>query len=147
VLQDGNAIAEVLEEQNRLSLTALFATIDALGSIPGRKTTILLSAGLPMTVRRGTRPDQHADIARVTQASAAANVQLHVLYLNGRFLRHFSPDYRRRHNAIFDDLRTFGTSLETFATTSGGSFHQLEIEPDRAAAQITAVISAERQAP
>ena len=147
VLQDGNAIAEVLEQQNRLSLTALFATIDALASLPGRKTMVLLSAGLPMTIRPGTRPDQHADVARVAQATAAANVQLHVLYLNGKYLRHFSPDYRKRQYAIFDDLRTFGTSLETFAKTSGGSFHQVEIEPDRSAVQIAAVISAERQAP
>jgi hypothetical protein len=147
VLQDGSAIAEVLEQQNRFSLTALFATIDALASLPGGKTMVLLSAGLPMTIRPGTRPDQHADVARLAQAAAAANVRLHVLYLNGKFLRHFSPDYRKRHYAIFDDLRTFGTSVETFAKTSGGSFHQMEIEPDRSAAQVAAVISAERRAP
>ncbi len=132
VLQDGSAIAEVLEQQNRSSMTGLFAALDALAALPESKTVILLSAGLPMTIRPGTRPDQNADIARIAQMSAVANVDLHVVYLNGRYLRSFSPEYRKRHYAIFDDLRTFGTSLQNFAETGGGSFLQLEAAADPA---------------
>ena len=132
VLQDGSAIAEVLEHQHRLSLTGLFAALDAVATIPERKAMILLSAGLPMTVRPGTRLDQHADIARVAQMTTVANVDLDVVYLNGRYLRHYSPDYRKRHYAIFDDLRTFGASLQNFAESSGGSFLQMEITADAA---------------
>ena len=132
VLQDGSAIAEVLEQQNRSSLTGLFAALDALAALPEAKTVILLSAGLPMTIRPGTRPDQSADVARLAQMTAVANADLHVVYLNGRYLRHFSPDYRKRHYAIFDDLRTFGTSLQTFSESGGGSFLQLEVAADPA---------------
>ena len=132
VLQDGSAIAEVLEQQNRSSLTGLFAALDALAALPEAKTMILLSAGLPMTIRPGTRPDQHADIARFAQMTAVANVDLHVVYLNARYLRHFSPDYRKRHYAIFDDLRTFGTSLQNLSDSGGGSFLQLEVAGDPA---------------
>lgn len=130
VLQDGNAIAEVLEHQHRLSLTGLFAALDAVATLPERKAMILLSAGLPMTARPGTRLDQHADILRVVQMTTVANVDLNVVYLNGRFLRHYSPDYRKRHYAIFDDLRTFGASLQLFAESAAGSFVQMEITPD-----------------
>jgi VWFA-related protein len=132
VLQDGSAIAEVLEQQNRSSLTGLFAALDAVAALPEAKTMILLSAGLPMTIRPGTRPDQHADISRFAQMTAVANADLHVVYLNGRYLRHFSTDYRKRHNAIFDDLRTFGTSLQNFSESGGGSFLQLEVAADPA---------------
>ena len=132
VLQDGSAIAEVLEQQNRASLTGLFAALDALAAIPERKTMILVSAGLPMTVRPGTRLDQRADILRMAQMTTVANVDLHVAYLNGRFLRHHAPDYRKPDNAIFDDLRTFGASLQSFAETGGGSFLQMETGADPA---------------
>ena len=130
VLQDGSAIAEVLEQQNRSSLTGLFAALDALAAIPERKTLILLSAGLPMTVRPGTRLDRREDVSRLTQMRTVANADLHVVYLNGRFLRHFAPDYRKRENALFDDLRTFGASLQGFAESGGGSFLQMEINAD-----------------
>jgi hypothetical protein len=130
VLQDGSAIAEVLEQQNRSSLTGLFAALDALAAIPERKTLILLTAGLPMTIRPGTRLDQREDLSRLSKMRTVANVDLHVVYLNGRFLRHFAPDYRKRENAIFDDLRTFGTSLQTFAESGGGAFLQMELNAD-----------------
>jgi VWFA-related protein len=130
VLQDGSAIAEVLEHQHRSSLTGLFAALDAVAALPERKAMILLSAGLPMVVRPGTRLDQSADVSRVVQMTTVANVDLNVVYLNGRFLRHYAPEYRKRHYAIFDDLRTFGASLQLFAESSGGSFLQMEITAD-----------------
>ena len=130
VIDDGIVIANALEHQSVMSLTGLHGVIDALASIPGRKTLMLISAGLPMSNRPGSKSNLSAEIDGVARRAAAANVNLYVLYMNVHFLRYFSAEYGRKNNSIFEDISMFGSGLERFADTAGGSFFQVEVDSD-----------------
>jgi hypothetical protein len=54
VIQDAGRIADTLEQQAMLSVSGLHGVLDAMETLPGRKTLMLVSAGLPM--RPAARP-------------------------------------------------------------------------------------------
>jgi VWFA-related protein len=128
VIQDGGRIADALERQAVQSLSGLHGVIDAVGSLPGRKTLVLISAGLPMHPR-GT-PNLDSETTYVARRAAAANVNLYVFYMNVHFLRAFSAEYGKRNNSLFEDITMFGYGLEKFADSAGGSFFQIEVDSD-----------------
>jgi len=130
VMEDGSTIATALEQQTMLSLDGLHGVLDAMASLPGRKTLIVVSAGLPMSNLPGSRLNFDAETTRVARRAAAANVNLYVFYLNVHFLRFFSPEYGKRNNAIYDDISMFGAGLERFADSGGGAFFQVEVDSD-----------------
>lgn len=101
-----------------------------MAGIPGRKTLIVISAGLPMNNRPGGRPNLDAETTNIARRAAAANLNLYVFYLNVHFLRYFSPAYGKRNYSIFEDINTFATGLEKFADTAGGAFFQVEVDSD-----------------
>src|SRR5687768_13123063 len=57
VAQDAGRIADALERQAQLSVSGLRNVLDTVGSLPGRKTLMLISAGLPMNPRGTPNPD------------------------------------------------------------------------------------------
>lgn len=128
VIQDGGRIADALEQQAAMSISGLHATIDAVGSLPGRKTMILVSAGLPM--RPGGVPNLDSETTHIARRAAAANINLYVFYMNVHFLSAFSADYGKRNNTLYDDITMFGYGLEKFADSAGGSFFKVEVDSD-----------------
>ncbi len=56
VIQDGGRIADALERQAQLSISGLRGVLDTVGPLPGRKTLMLISAGLPMQSSRHAEP-------------------------------------------------------------------------------------------
>ena len=128
VIHDGGRIADARERRAVQSLSGLHGVIDAVGSFPGRKTLILISAGLPMYPRGTPNPD--SETTYIARRAAAANINLYVFYVNVHFLRAFSPEYGRRNNALFEDITLFGYGLEKFADSAGGSFFQIEVDSD-----------------
>jgi VWFA-related protein len=130
VMQRAHEILMTLEQQAMLTLAGLHRTLDAVASMPGRKTLIVISAGLPMSTERGSRPDFAAETARIASRAAAANVNLYVFYLNVHFLQFFSAAYRKVNHAIYADITMFGHGLERFADGAGGAFFQIEVDSD-----------------
>ena len=128
VIQDGGRIADALEQQAAMSLSGLHAAIDAVASLPGRKTVILVSAGLPM--RPGGVPNLDSETTNIARRAAAANINLYVFYMNIHFLSAFSSEYGRRNNTLYDDITMFGYGLEKFADSAGGSFFKVEVDAD-----------------
>lgn len=128
VIQDAGRIADALERQAQLSISGLRGVLDTVGSLPGRKTLMLISAGLPMNPRGNPNPD--SETAYIAQRAAAFNINLYVFYLNVHFLKAFSAEYGRRNNTLFDDITLFGYGLEKFADSAGGSFFQVEVNSD-----------------
>jgi VWFA-related protein len=128
VIQDGGRIADALEHQAVQSLSGLHGVIEAVGSLPGRKTLILISAGLPMHPRGTPNPD--SETTSIARRAAAANINLYVFYMNVHFLRAFSAEYGKRNNSLFEDITLFGYGLEKFADSAGGSFFQIEVDSD-----------------
>jgi VWFA-related protein len=130
VMQTAHEILMTLEQQAMLSLAGLHRTLDAVASMPGRKTLIVISAGLPMSTQRGSQPDFAAETARIASRAAAANVNLYVFYMNVHFLQFFSAAYRKVNHAIYADITMFGHGLERFADGAGGAFFQIEVDSD-----------------
>jgi VWFA-related protein len=130
VMQTAHEILMTLEQQAMLTLAGLHRTLDAVASMPGRKTLVVISAGLPMSTERGSRPDFAAETARIASRAAAANVNLYVFYLNVHFLQFFSAAYRKVNHAIYADITMFGHGLERFADGAGGAFFQIEVDSD-----------------
>jgi len=130
VMEEGSTIATMLEQQSMLTIDGLHSVLDAMGSLPGRKTLIVVSAGLPMSNLPGSRLNFDAETTRVARRAAAANVNLYVFYMNVHFLRFFSPAYGRQNHSIYEDISMFGTGLEKFADAGGGSFFQVEVDAD-----------------
>ena len=93
VVQDAGRIADALERQAQLSVSGLRNVLDTVGSLPGRKTLMLISAGLPMNPRGTPNPD--SETAYIAQRAAAFNINLYVFYVNVHFLKAFSAEYRQ----------------------------------------------------
>ena len=130
VIQDGNRIADALEQQGLLSIAGLQQIIAGLAQVPGRKTLIVISAGLPMTTKPGGRPNLDAETSKIARQAASANVSLYVFYMNVHFIRAFSAAYGKRNYSLFEDITTFGNGLEKFADSAGGAFFQVEVDSD-----------------
>ena len=87
VIQDGQRIADALEQQGLMTIDGLQRVIGGMAAIPGRKTLMVVSAGLPTNNRPGGRPNLDAETTNIARRAAAANLNLYVFYLNVHFLR------------------------------------------------------------
>lgn len=130
VMETADGIVVALEQQAMMTVAGLHRALDAVASIPGRKTLMVISAGLPMSTQRGTHPDFTAETARMASRAAAANVNLYVLYMNVHFLQFFSAANRTINHTIYADINLFGHGLERFADGAGGAFFQIEVDSD-----------------
>ena len=130
VIGEGNAIADMLEYQAVQSIAGLHGVLDAMASLPDRKILLVISAGLPLSNRPSARPNLNAEAERVARHAATANVNLYVFYMNVHFLRYFSAAYGKKNYAIFEDITMFGTGLEKFADSGGGTFFQIDVGAD-----------------
>ena len=130
VVEEGQRLAQILEQQAMLSIAGLYGVMDAVASIDGRKTLMVVSAGLPMWTLPGSRNNLNAQTDAIARRAAAANVNLYVLYMNVHFMRFFSAAYGRQNQTIFEDISTFGSGLERFADSAGGAFFQVEVDSD-----------------
>jgi VWFA-related protein len=140
LIQDGGRIADALEQQAVLSLNGLYGAIEGIGSLPGRKTMILISAGLPM--RPGGTPNLDAETSAIARRTAAANINLYVFYMNVHFLRFFSAEYGKVNHTMYEDATMFGYGLEKFADVAGGSFAQVHVDADPFVARVLRETSA-----
>lgn len=130
VRQEAAEIANALEQQGMAAVNGLHDVVDALDSVAGRKTLIVISAGIPISRKTGGVPNLDHELARISRRAAAANINLYVFYMNVHFLRYFSAEYGRQNHTIFDDITMFGYGLEKFADAAGGSFAQVEVDAD-----------------
>jgi VWFA-related protein len=130
VKQEAAEIANALEQQGMTAVNGLHDVVDALESVAGRKTLIVISAGIPISRKTGGQPNLDHELARISRRAAAANINLYVFYMNVHFLRYFSAEYGRQNHTIFDDITMFGYGLEKFADAAGGSFAQVEVDAD-----------------
>ena len=128
--QEATVITDTLEQQGMLTINGLHGALDMIASLPGRKTFIVVSAGLPMSNRTMGRPNLAAETDRIARRASSANVNLYVFYMNVHFMQFFSPAYGKINHTIYDDVTFFGYGLERFADSGGGSFFQVEVDSD-----------------
>jgi VWFA-related protein len=116
------ALANYYEAQATASLNSLSRLIEAMASHPGRKTMILLSAGMASSDRPGGRPDVTGLARRLGQAAAAGNVTLYVLHVDGTYMNALSSETGRvDRSEIERESTVFSRWLSEFSGASGGA--------------------------
>jgi VWFA-related protein len=101
------------DERAARSVSGLDATVRALGAIPGRKTLVVVSAGIGMPKESAVVAALTEETAAFGRAAEAAGVTLNVLFLE------------------WNDIRTYGPPLFSFARATGGTFYQMALGADR----------------
>jgi VWFA-related protein len=130
VESEGGGIADALEQQAMQSITGLRGLLDGLKAFPGRKTLLVVSAGIPMSTNPSGRPNVGIETDEIGRRAAAANVSLYVFYMNVHFLRFFSAEYGKQNTSFFNDVTMFGQGLERFSNSAGGTFFQVQVQSD-----------------
>jgi hypothetical protein len=130
VRAEGARIADLLESQALQSIVGLRALLDGLKEVPGRKTLLVVSAGIPTSSKPSGRPNVTIETDDIGRRAAAANVSLYVLYMNIHFLQAFSAEFGMINTAVFRDVAMFSQGLERFSYFGGGSFFQVEVQSD-----------------
>jgi VWFA-related protein len=121
ILNEAQAMALHLEGQATRSLQGLEALLDSLVDIPGRKTVVLVTAGLVVSDRPGGRPDV-GDLSRVLgQRAASANAVVYTIHADSTAESLFSATRRRVGDIERDRDRSMsGDWLDNFSAAAGG---------------------------
>ena len=121
VLNDVAAIAPRLEEQAETSLSGLETLLRGLMTIPGRKSVLLISAGILVSDRSDGRPDV-GDVSRAMgQSAARANATVYTVQVQPPPSTGMSAQSRRM--SIVDrnrDRQLLGNWLDDFSAAAGG---------------------------
>jgi VWFA-related protein len=121
VLNDVAAIAPRLEEQAESSLGGLDALLRGLTALPGRKSVLLISAGVLVSDRSDGRPDV-GDVSRIMgQSAALANATVYTVQVQPPPSTGMSAQSRRA--SVIDgnrDRQLLGNWLDNFSAAAGG---------------------------
>jgi VWFA-related protein len=132
----------ILEMQSARSLAGIRDVIASIKGIPGRKTLVVLSAGIPSGDRTGGRLYMRNDAVQGGKEAADAGILLYTLHLNSAFLDSFSPDAPSAQQTAMREANVYAKGLETFNGTAGGTFMEVSTGPDFAIARMMLETSA-----
>lgn len=132
----------MLESQAAQSLSGVRQAIHAMTGLPGRKTLVVLSAGIPSGDRMGGRLYMEADATQAGQEAAAAGILLYTLQLTTRWLDAFSADVPSAASTAMRDAGAYAKALERFNGTAGGTFFEVNTGADNAIARVMRETSA-----
>jgi VWFA-related protein len=120
----------ILEMQAARSLAGLRSVVDSVKGIPGRKTVVVLSAGIPSGDRSGARMYMRSDAVQAGKEAAAAGILLYTLHLNTAFLDSFSPDAPSAQQTVMRESSVYAKALDTFNGTAGGALMDVNTGAD-----------------
>jgi VWFA-related protein len=124
VTTDAYAQVAYFEQQALMTFSSLRQLLEALGSVPGRKTVVLVSGGVPIADRPGTRPNVGSLPIAIGERAARSNVNLYTLYIDRSFLQRFSAEYRSPPSNMVSGSRDSQIAmrwLDEFSGTAGGA--------------------------
>jgi VWFA-related protein len=122
IMSEASAEALHLEAQASVSLGGLDTLLQALVRWPGRKTVVLVSAGVLVSDRPGGRPDVGTMAIAMGHAAAAADAVVYTIHMDSSFSGTYAANQRRIAAVERDrDRRLFGEWLEQFSAASGGA--------------------------
>jgi VWFA-related protein len=127
-----NEVVTGLEAQAIQSLDGLRGAVTTIASLPGRKTMIVLSAGIPSGDRSGGRVQMKSQATDVGRQAAQAGILVYTLHLNTRFLDAFSPDAPTVSQTLMRESGVYAKALDTFNGSAGGTFLEVNAGPDSA---------------
>jgi len=112
----------VMQGQVTETLNGLRQLVRARGTLEGRKTLILLSAGLPISDRPGGRPDAGELPKLLGQDAAITNTTIYTLFVDTAFQQMLSAKASRPERSADSRERTiYSTVLDDFTGASGGA--------------------------
>ncbi len=129
---EASALASYLEAESVERLNAVSNLVRSLATIPGRKTVVLMSAGLMSSTRTVGRPDVTGLISTVGSETANSQTNLYVLHWDVTWndsLGASAPTPRRateRYRSGFADRDTVSRGLELIAGKAGGALFRVE---------------------
>jgi VWFA-related protein len=109
------------------NISMLGELMAALGSVPERKTVVLVSGGLLSADIPGARPDNHTLGLEAGKMAARSNVALYTLFVDQVWTSQMSAETRRRPATVNPGLDSalFGKWLSELSGAAGGSFFRL----------------------
>ena len=137
-----NETVSILELQAARSLAGLRSVMGSVKGIPGRKTVVVLSAGIPTGDRSGARMYMRSDAIQAGKEAAEAGILLYTLHLNTAFLDSFSPDAPSAQQTAMREAGVYAKGLEVFNGTAGGTFMEVSTGADFAIARMMRETSA-----
>jgi len=120
----------ILEMQAARSLGGLRSVVDSIRDIPGRRTLVVLSAGIPSGDRSGARMYMTSDAIQAGKAAAEAGILLYSLHLNTAFLDSFSPDAPSAQQTAMREAAVYTKALDTFNGHAGGTLMEVNNSSD-----------------
>ena len=117
-----NETVSLLEMQSARSMHGLREVVAAAKGVEGRKTLVVLSAGIPTGDRMGGRLYLRNDAMQAGKEATDASILLYTLHLNSAFLDQFSADAPSAMQTVMRDTSTYGRGLDTFNGYAGGTF-------------------------
>lgn len=130
VAMELNETISLLELQAARSLAGLRSVIGGVKDMPGRKTLVVLSAGIPSGDRSGARMYMRNEAVQIGREAAASGILLYTLHLNTRFLDQFSPEAPTAMQTAMREAGVYARALETFNGTAGGTFFEVNTGQD-----------------
>ena len=127
-----NEAVSILELQAARSLHGLREVMSLARSIEGRKTLIVLSAGIPSGDRGGGRLYMRNDAQQVGKDAEQAGVLLYTLHLNTAFLDRFSPDAPSTSETPMREAGVFSRGLDIMNGVANGTFFEVNTSANSA---------------
>jgi VWFA-related protein len=122
---EAQALAFDLESRATEALKGLRTLVDILGDIPGRKTTVFFSSGIPTSDRAGGRPDVGDLPAMLGRDAAATNTSIYVVYVDSSHFRAMGAETRAPMVSPSTSSRDYAVGsriMQHFTSASGGAF-------------------------
>jgi VWFA-related protein len=123
IYQEGLGLAAQIEQEVQESLSGLQLLLSRLAAIPGRKSVVLVSAGLMVSDRLEGRPDVGKMAETIGQIAARANTTVYTIHFDQVALVGGGVGAQRSAgttNGIGRDRALFGTFLDQFSDGAGG---------------------------
>ncbi len=125
IVIDADAQSRQIEDQVSESLTGLKALLTLLTDYPGRKTVVLLSAGMPVSDRSGGWHRDGSEARALGRAAALANATVYSIHLDSGYRSVFSAETRTtRATSLARDRDMQQRLLADFAFASGGALFE-----------------------
>ena len=125
-----------LDAQANMSLAGLRGAVQLVAGLPGRKTMVVVSAGIPSGDRSGGRVYVRPYAIEIGRAAANAGILLYTLHLNTKFLDAFSPDAPSAVQTLMRETGVYTRALEEFNGIAGGTFLEVNTGPDFAVERV-----------
>ena len=118
-------LVSLLELQASRSISGLREVVGTLRALEGRKTVVVLSAGIPTGDRMGGRLYMRNDAQQLGKEAQMASILLYTLHLNTAFLDAFSPDAPSAQQTAMREAGVYARGLDLFNGYAGGTFFEV----------------------